>query len=52
MQDGFITDFHKGKHTMSWKIALISTKGQIWSNRRQKNAVTKLEAIPTLCDAT
>lgn len=33
MQDGFITDFHKAKHTMSWKIALVNTKGQIRSNR-------------------
>lgn len=29
MQGGFITDFHKAKHTMSWKIEFINTEGQI-----------------------
>lgn len=29
MQNGFITGFHKAKQAMSWKIALINTKGQI-----------------------
>lgn len=52
MQNGFVTGFHKAKQAMSWKIALINTEGQIWSNRRQGNAVTKLEEIPTLGDET
>lgn len=43
MQNGFKTGSHKARQTVSWKIALINTKGQIWSNRRQENAMSELE---------